>query len=62
RRFANGFQFDVNYRFSKGLDSYSFEAPCACTNQTYPVDQSSEFGPSDFDVIRFPYDCYAIAF
>lgn len=50
RRFSQGFQFDINYRFSKGLDSYSFEAPCACTNQTYPVDQSTEFGPSDFDV------------
>ncbi|MEZ5427890.1 MAG: TonB-dependent receptor [Pyrinomonadaceae bacterium] len=53
RRFSNGFQFDFNYRFSKGLDSYSYEAPCACTNQTYPVDQSTEFGPSDFDVRHF---------
>lgn len=53
RRFANGFTFDLGYRFSKGLDSYSYEAPCACTNQTYPVDQASEFGPSDFDVRHF---------
>jgi hypothetical protein len=53
RRFANGVQFDLNYRFSKGLDSYSYEAPCACTNQTYPVDQSTEFGPSDYDVRHF---------
>lgn len=53
RRFANGFQFDLNYRYSKGFDSYSFEAPCACTNQTYPVDQSTEFGPSDYDVRHF---------
>lgn len=53
RRFADGFQFDLNYRFAKSLDSYSFEAPCACTNQTYPVDQSEEFGPSDFDVRHF---------
>ncbi len=50
RRFANGFQFDLNYRFSKTLDTYSYEAPCGCTNQTFPVDQASEFGPSDFDV------------
>ncbi len=50
RRFANGFQFDLNYRFSKSLDTYSYEAPCGCTNQTYPVDQSQEYGPSDFDV------------
>lgn len=50
RRFSGGFQFDVNYRFSKTLDTYSYEAPCGCTNQTYPVDQSEEYGPSDFDV------------
>lgn len=53
RRFASGFQFDLNYRFAKSLDTYSFEAPCACTNQTYPIDQSEEFGPSDFDVRHF---------
>ena len=53
RRFTNGFQFDLNYRYSKGFDSYSFEGPCACTNQTYPVDQETEFGPSDFDVRHF---------
>lgn len=53
RRFGNGFQFDVNYRFAKSLDSYSYEAPCGCTNQTYPVDQSQEWGPSDFDVRHF---------
>ena len=53
RRFTNGFQFDLNYRFAKSLDTYSFEAPCACTNQTFPIDQSTEFGPSDFDVRHF---------
>jgi hypothetical protein len=53
RRFTNGFQFDLNYRFSKGLDTVSFEGPCACTNQTYPIDQSTEFGRSDFDVRHF---------
>ena len=53
RRFGNGFQFDVNYRFSKSLDTYSYEAPCGCTNQTFPVDQSTEYGPSDFDVRHF---------
>lgn len=50
RRFSNGVQFDLNYRFSKSLDSYSFEAPCSCTNQTFPIEQSQEYGPSDFDV------------
>jgi hypothetical protein len=50
RRFANGFQFDLNYRWSKSIDSYSYEAPCGCTNQTFPIDQHQERGPSDFDV------------
>jgi hypothetical protein len=50
RRFADGFQMDLNYRFSKSLDTYSFEAPCGCTNQTFPVDQRTEYGPSDYDV------------
>jgi hypothetical protein len=53
RRFADGFQFDFNYRFSKSLDTYSFEAPCGCTNQTFPVDQSTEYGPSDYDVRHY---------
>ncbi len=50
RRFTDGLMFDFNYRFSKSLDSYSFEGPCGCTNQTYPVDQRTEYGPSDYDV------------
>lgn len=53
RRFGNGFQFDINYKYSKGLDNYSYEAPCGCTNQTFPVDQGEEYGPSDFDVRNF---------
>jgi len=53
RRFSDGFLFDFNYRYSKSKDSYSFEGPCACTNQTYPVDQTTEFGPSDYDVRHF---------
>jgi len=53
RRFANGLQFDFNYRFSKSIDTYSYEAPCGCTNQTYPVDNSTERGLSDFDVRHY---------
>lgn len=49
-RFLKQFTFDTNYRFSKSLDTSSFEAPCACTNQSFPVDQREERGPSDFDV------------
>lgn len=50
RRFANGFQIQANYRFSKSLDNLSNGGPGFVTNQTYPVDNNSEYGPSDFDV------------
>jgi hypothetical protein len=53
RRFADGLLFDFNYRFSNSEDSYSFEGPCACTNQTYPVNQRTEWGPSDYDVRHY---------
>jgi hypothetical protein len=53
RRFANGLQFDFNYRFSKTIDTYSYEAPCGCTNQTFAVDNRTERGPSDFDVRHY---------
>lgn len=49
-RFSRQLQFDINYRFSKSLDTTSFEAPTATTNQSFPVDQREEYGPSDFDV------------
>ncbi|MBS1798039.1 MAG: TonB-dependent receptor [Acidobacteria bacterium] len=53
KRFSSSFDFTVNYRFSKSLDTVSLEAPCACTNQTYPFDNSTEKGPSDFDVTHY---------
>ena len=49
-RFLKQFTFDTNYRFAKSIDNASFESPCACTNQSFPVDQKEERGPSDFDV------------
>ena len=45
--------FDVNYRFSKSIDTTSFEGPTGATNQSFPVDQREERGPSDFDVKHF---------
>jgi hypothetical protein len=48
-RFTKGFSLVANYTFGKSLDTVSFEAPCACTNQTYPIDQDEEYGRSDFD-------------
>ncbi len=50
RRFGNGFQAQANYRFSKSLDNLSNAGPGFLTNQTYPVDNATEYGPSDFDV------------
>jgi hypothetical protein len=49
-RFLNQLGFDMNYRWAKSIDTASFESPCACTNQSFPVDQKEERGPSDFDV------------
>jgi hypothetical protein len=49
-RIGNQFSFDANYRFSKSLDTASFEGSCFCTNQSFPIDQKEERGPSDFDV------------
>ena len=50
RRFAQGFQFDVIYRWAKSIDTLSNEGPGAVTNQTFPQDLREERGPSDFDV------------
>lgn len=50
RRFADNFQVTANYRFAKSLDQLSNEGPGAVTNQTYPIDNSQERAPSDYDV------------
>ncbi|HEV7473416.1 MAG TPA: TonB-dependent receptor [Pyrinomonadaceae bacterium] len=50
RRFANGYQFDVYYRWAKSIDTLSNEGPGAETNQTFPQDLHTERGPSDYDV------------
>jgi carboxypeptidase family protein/TonB-dependent receptor-like protein len=50
RAFAQGFRFDAVYRFAKTIDTLSFEGPGAVTNQTFPADQRTERGPSDYDV------------
>ncbi|MFN2502328.1 MAG: TonB-dependent receptor domain-containing protein [Pyrinomonadaceae bacterium] len=52
-RFVRQLQFDVNYRFSKSIDTVSFEGPTGLTNQSFPVDQREERGPSDYDVKHF---------
>ena len=52
-RFRRQLTFDINYRFSKSIDTDSYEAPTALTNQSFPVDQHEERGPSDFDVKHY---------
>lgn len=49
-RLLRQFNFDINYRYSKSIDTTSFEGPTGATNQSFPVDQREERGPSDFDV------------
>ncbi len=53
KRFSRSFDFNMNYRWSRSLDTVSLEAPCGCTNQTYPFDNKTEKGPSDFDVTHY---------
>jgi Carboxypeptidase regulatory-like domain/TonB dependent receptor len=50
RRLSDGLQLDANYRWSKSIDTLSYEGPGGGTNQTNPGDLASERGPSDFDV------------
>ncbi|MBO0723427.1 MAG: hypothetical protein J2P41_21565, partial [Blastocatellia bacterium] len=47
RRFGKGFNFDAQYRWSRSIDTCSDDQSC---QQSYPFDQSTERGPSDFDV------------
>ena len=53
RRLSRGLQFDAQYRWSKSIDTLSFEGPGFVTNQTFPQDQSEERGPSDYDVRHY---------
>jgi hypothetical protein len=47
RRFARGLNFNAQYRWSKSMDFCSDDQDC---RQSFPFDQSTEWGPSDFDV------------
>jgi hypothetical protein len=53
KRFSRGLQFDAGYRWSKSIDTLSFEGPGAVTNQTNPSNLASERGPSDFDATHY---------
>lgn len=47
--YEHGLQWVFNYRWAKSLDNSSYEGPGFVTNQTYPQNNRSEWGPSDFD-------------
>lgn len=53
RRFAQGFQVDAYYRWSKSIDTLSYEGPGAVTNQTNPAHLETERGPSDYDTTHY---------
>ncbi|HEX8068648.1 MAG TPA: TonB-dependent receptor [Pyrinomonadaceae bacterium] len=53
RRFSAGWQLTANYRYSKSIDQLSYEGPGGVTNQTFPQDNHTERGPSDFDVRHY---------
>jgi hypothetical protein len=49
RSFSGNFGVQANYRWSKSIDQLSNEGPGSASNQTWPQDQRTERGPSDFD-------------
>jgi len=55
-RFSKGLEINASYRFSRSTDQCSSDASC---NQTYPINQDTELGPSDFDVTH-SFTAYAL--
>ena len=53
RHLTKGVQAQINYRWSKSLDYLSYGGPGAVTNQTYPQNQATEYGPSDYDTPQY---------
>src|SRR5205807_9702652 len=52
-QFSRGFQIEIRYRYSKSIDQLSYEGPCACDNQTWPQNDRTERGPSDYDATHY---------
>jgi hypothetical protein len=51
--FQHGFLANVVYTYSKSMDQISSEGPGFGTNQTYPIDQRTEWGPSDYNATNY---------
>ena len=58
-RFRHGFTANVLYTWSKSIDQLSAEGPGFTTNQTYPIDDATERGPSDYDATH-NFRAYAV--
>ena len=56
RRFSDGFSVNAEYRLSSSRDTCSNDHDC---RNTYPFDQDTEYGPSDFDV-RHAFRAYGV--
>jgi hypothetical protein len=50
RRFTHGFQFMGKYQFSRSMDGGSWEGAGGQRDPYYPLNQTWDYGPSDFDV------------
>jgi hypothetical protein len=48
-KLSHGVEFNANYRWSKSIDFCSYDENCG-PQQSYPLTQKYERGPSDFDV------------
>ncbi|MGA7219764.1 MAG: carboxypeptidase regulatory-like domain-containing protein [Candidatus Sulfotelmatobacter sp.] len=58
-RFTHGLSANIQYTWSKSLDQISSEGPGFVTNQTYPTDDATERGPSDYDATH-NFRAYAV--
>ncbi len=51
KRMSHGLQLDADYAYAKSLDQVSNgDYADGSANQTYPVDNRTEYGPSDYDI------------
>jgi hypothetical protein len=50
RRFSHGFQFFGKYQLSRSMDGGSWEGAGGNRDPFYPLNQTWDYGPSDFDV------------
>jgi hypothetical protein len=58
-RFVHGISGNLSYTYSKCMDEMSSEGPGFVTNQTYPTDLATEYGPCDYDATHY-VNAYAV--